>query len=247
MHSKRSDRPATTEPTTESSADGNLFNVVKPDAPKPPPEPIESAGGGDPPPQTPPEVHPEPPPDPFDPSRLRLRLDPGASLGIQKRLSFVPVRKPSKEWFIRTHPDRQNSWLETCVVELKEDRETYLVAPSLWGELAAESTFSPRLLVLAVSRLGTPFLWPIRLPGPDGKLDSWNASATEAAMLAQSEWVRVSANMELGAYDILTAPAIADEPTWPAEPLGELLRVAFRGKFIDSMDHPVLKRLRGEV
>ena len=37
------------------------------------------------------------------------------------------------------------------------------------------------------------------------------------------------------------------EPAWPAKTFGDLLKVAFRDRFIDSIDHPVLKRLRGEA
>src|SRR5690349_2804884 len=86
-----------------------------------------------------------PAPDPFDPSRLRLSQDFTAALGVKKLLTTVPVRKPSKEWFVRCHHDPAYR-IETCVVELKEDGETYLVDPSLWDELAGESTFGPRLL-----------------------------------------------------------------------------------------------------
>ena len=148
---------------------------------------------------------------------------------------------------MRTHTDREAYWLDTFVIELKEDREVYFVSPELWPALAGESTFSPRQLVRAVSRDGTPFLWPIRLPGPDGKLDSWSQSTTEAAILAQTSWVRVAANMALGAYDLFEATGIDAEPNWPRESMSELLRVAFRGKLIEEMDHPVLRRLRGEV
>src|SRR5262249_17913122 len=129
----------------------------------------------------------------------------------------------------------------------KEDRETYLVAPALWPALVAESTFSPRALFTAVSRQGVTFLWPVRLPGPDGKVDEWSRSALEAANLARDGWVRVAANMRLGAYDVFRATGDLPEPEWPDVPLRELLRVAFRERFIDSPDHPVLRRLRGEV
>ena len=69
--------------------------------------------------------------DPFDPSRLRLSQDFVAAAGVKKLLTTIPVRKPSKEWFIQTHAD-QTYRLQTCVIELKEDSETYLVDPSLW-------------------------------------------------------------------------------------------------------------------
>ncbi len=129
--------------------------------------------------------------DPFDPDRLRLSQDFGAAVGVRKLLTTVPVRKPSRERFVRTHPDEAYR-LQTAVLELKEDRETYLVSPRLWEALAAEATFSPRLLVTAVNRQGVLFLWPIRLPGADGKIDDWNRSALDAANLAREQWVRVS-------------------------------------------------------
>src|SRR5262245_54251364 len=186
------------------------------------------------------------PPNPFDPASLRLSQDFAAGLGVKKALLTVPVRKPDKTWFVRVHPDEAYR-LQTCVLELKEERETYLVAPALWPELAGEPTFSPRLLSTAVNRQGVLFLWPVRLPGPDGKLDEWNTSALEAVQIAQKEWVRVTANLSLGAYEVCKAIADLPEPKWPEQSLGELLPVAFKGRLIDSADHAVLRRLRGEV
>jgi hypothetical protein len=37
------------------------------------------------------------------------------------------------------------------------------------------------------------------------------------------------------------------EPNWPELPFKELLRVAFKDKYINSLDHPILRKLRGEV
>src|SRR5262249_52749602 len=109
-------------------------------------------------------------PDPFDPASLRLSQGFAASIGVKKALLAVPVRKPDKSWFVRVHPQEEYR-LQTAVIELKEDRETFLVDRSLWQELATEATFSPRALFTAVNRQGVLFLWPIRLPGADGKID----------------------------------------------------------------------------
>jgi hypothetical protein len=185
-------------------------------------------------------------PDPFAPANLRLSADQSANLGVKKALLTVPCRKPDKSWFVMAHPDPAY-YLQTAVIELKEDRETYLVAPALWPELAGESTFSPRALFTAVNRQGVVFLWPIRLPGADGKIDEWSKSALAAVDLAKKGWVRVAANMALGGYDCFQASARLDAPEWPEMPLKELLKIAFRDRFIDSLDHPVLRRLRGEV
>jgi hypothetical protein len=103
------------------------------------------------------------------------------------------------------------------------------------------------LLVLAINRQNVPFLWPIRLPGPNGKIDNWSRSALEASNKARERWVRISANTTLGAYEIAVANASLGEPDWPDLPFQDILRIAFRDRMIDSLDHIVLQRLRGEV
>jgi len=55
------------------------------------------------------------------------------------------------------------------------------------------------------------------------------------------------ANMSTGAYDIDEAHGKLGEPEWPELSMGELLKIAFKDRYIDSYDHPVLKRLRGEI
>jgi hypothetical protein len=187
-----------------------------------------------------------PAPDPFDPATLRLSQDTAAGLGIKKALLTVPVRKPDKSWFVRVHPDPAYH-LETFVVELKEDREVYLVARPLWLALGAEATFSPRALFTAINRQGVLFLWPIRLPGADGKVDEWSRTALQAADMATKGWVRVFANMALGAYEVWEANGQIADPQWSDLPMLELLRIAFKHRLIDTLDHPVLRRLRGEV
>jgi hypothetical protein len=196
--------------------------------------------------QTPPALSTRPAPaDLFaDLSALRLSQDFASTVGVKKALLTVPVRKPAREWFVRTNPALR---IETAVLELKEDREIFLLAPALWPELASESTFGPRALFAAMNRQGVLFVWPVRLPGPDGKIDDWNRSNLEAASMAETRWIRVASNMALGAYDVFEATADWPEPDWPDLSLNEILRVAFKGRVIDSLDHPVLKRLRGEA
>ncbi len=184
--------------------------------------------------------------NPFDPARFRLTQDFASQLGVKKLLITVPVRKPSREWWVQTHPD-DAYWLETAVLELKEDRETYLVVPELWPALSTEASFVRKVLVLTMNRQKVPFLWPIRMPGEDGKLDDWNHSALEAAQIARGRWVRVSADMSLGAYAVAESTADLSAPEWPDEPMSELLRVAFKRYLIEDQDHAVLRKLRGEV
>jgi hypothetical protein len=137
--------------------------------------------------------------------------------------------------------------MNTAVIELKEDRETYLVAKHLWPELAGEATFSPRALFTAMTRQNVLFVWPVRLPGADGKIDEWSRTALEAAEMARKQWCRVTANMSLGAYEVYHATGELGEPPWPDMPFNDVLRIAFKGRYIDRLDHPVLRKLRGEM
>jgi hypothetical protein len=184
-------------------------------------------------------------PDPFSPARLRLTPDLATGMGVKKAILKVPVRKPDKTWFVRAHPAPEYR-LETMVCEM-EGNEIYLLDPELWSLLSDESTVGPRLLVTAINRQNTLFLWPIKLPGPNGKNNNWNTTLKEAAELAQKGWVRVQANMNAGQYDVGMAPPGLPEPAWPSMPFQDLLKLAFKDHLIDDLDHPVLRRLRGEI
>lgn len=181
---------------------------------------------------------------PFDPSKLRLSQNFVETVGVKKALLTVPVRKPGRQDFIRVHPDRAFR-LETAVLELKEERETYLVDRAIWCELSGEIV--PKVLFTTINRQGVLILWPIRLPGEDGRHDEWNRSAMDAAHRAQQRWIRVAANMSLGANEAYDAVSSLPEPEWPDLDFQEILRLAFKDHFITSLDHPVILRLRGEM
>jgi hypothetical protein len=174
---------------------------------------------------------------------LRLSQDFAARVGTKKILAVVPVRKPDRQWWIRVHPD-PNMRFETAIFESKEEGATYLVDRSLWDELQPE--LIPKTIFTAVNTLGLIFLWPIKMPGPDGRLDDWNSSAMKGAVEGQTQWVRVAANKAEGAYNILYASAPKPDPVWPQATFQELLQIAFKDQFIKTMDHPVIRRLQGK-
>jgi hypothetical protein len=112
-------------------------------------------------------------PSPFDNlENIRVDHDYLATAGVSTALTTLRVRRPHREWFIRTHPDPAYR-IDTGLLILDEDSDAYYVAKSLWPDLLGfETGFALYRLRLAVSRQGTPFLWPIRLPGEDGKRSS---------------------------------------------------------------------------
>jgi hypothetical protein len=180
--------------------------------------------------------------DPFDPRNLRLNQDFFESSGVKKLLVTVPVRKPHKQDFIRVHSD--SDYRNDCaIIELQEDRESYLVTPSMAQDLRNEIQIVT--LFTAINRQGVVFLWPVSIPAADARVLEWHRSAREGAELAMTSWVRVQANMSLGAYEFVKATATIPDPEWPEETYTQLLRIAFRDRFVDRPDHPVVARLRG--
>jgi hypothetical protein len=89
--------------------------------------------------------------NPFDPERLRISQDFSAAIGVKKALLTIPIRKPDRQSFIRVHPDPAYR-VEVAMLELKEDREIFLVDRSLVSELPGE--VSARLLLTAINRQG---------------------------------------------------------------------------------------------
>src|SRR5262245_23164507 len=136
-------------------------------------------------------------PDPFDLASLRLNQSFIETVGTRKLVTTVPVRKPNPQDFVRVHPDAAYR-ADFALIDLREEREQYLLPTELVPALATEAVFAT--LFTAVNRQGVVFLWPVRLPPADGKQNEWWRSAREAAERAMSDWLRVKANLGLGAY-----------------------------------------------
>ena len=183
------------------------------------------------------------PPDPFDPASLRLGADYGAGIGVKRVISTVAVRRPGKQEWFRVRPGED--WrIETCIFELEAERETYLVDRSLWSELAGE--IHPALVLVCVNRATDIFLWRCKLPGPDGRPNVWNESGLRIALAAENRWVRMASNMAAGHYEHFEPVTELPDPEWPPLTFTEILRVAFRDRMIDSLEHPIVRQLRGQ-
>jgi hypothetical protein len=183
-------------------------------------------------------------PDPFDIESLRLKPSFLETAGVKKLLTTVPVRRPSPQDFVRVRPEpayRENF----ALVELKDDREDFLVRPEILPELAGEVVY--KTLFTAINRQGVVFLWPVKLPAPDDRKSEWPRSAREAAEMAMTRWIRMKANLSLGAYEITVAESTMADPVWPDLSFQELVRLAFRDRMITTLDHVVIKRLRGQT
>jgi hypothetical protein len=185
-------------------------------------------------------------PNPFgDLSALRLDQSYADTVGVKKLLTTVPVRKPNRQDFVRVHPDPGYRLTPAAIIEVKEDREVYLVMPSMAQALTGE--FATVTLLTTINRQGTLHLWPVKLPDPQGRQNEWHRSAAEGAERAMKKWVRVTASMSLGAYEIFEASGDLPDPVWPDFSFQEILKIAFRERLVDRPDHPLVQRLQGIV
>jgi len=182
------------------------------------------------------------PPDPFDPAALRYSQDFVGMSGVKKLITTVRVKKPNKQDFFRVHPSPDYR-ATVLMIHLKEDQEYFLVQPSLAQALDGETV--AKTIYTVINRQGVVSLWPVTLPPPDGKDNEWWRSERDAAERAMTKWIRLKSNMSLGANEILEGPPCLAEPEWPDMPFKDLLRIAFDGRLVERLDHPIIKRLRG--
>ena len=104
--------------------------------------------------------------DPFDLAKLRVSQDFLETTNVKKLLTTVPIRKPGAQDFVRVHPSPQ--YRETlALLELKEDREIYIVNLAAVPELQTECFIAT--LFTAINRTGVLFMWPVRVPAADGR------------------------------------------------------------------------------
>ena len=129
-------------------------------------------------------------PDPFDLKALQLTQDFIGTAGVKKQLLTIPVRKPNPQDFIRVHPDEQYR-ANLLTIELKDDREIYLVTPTLYAALQGETTCAT--IFTAINRQGVTFLWAVRIPPVDAKDNAWWQSSREGAELAMKVWGQIAA------------------------------------------------------
>ena len=85
---------------------------------------------------------------------------------------------------------------------------------------------------------------------PSRNLDNdWNGTNVIGADTAKARWTQVTSRKEEGVegykIDWARDPDAFPEPKWPTQSLNELIGASFKGRLIDTEDHPALLRLIG--
>lgn len=179
-------------------------------------------------------------------SVLNLRLSQNyAAVSFGKLVNvLVPVAKPPKANFFQVHPGQEYSTILNLLDGSKLGNEgMYAVGPEVAPLVQDQLRLTQ--LRLGVTSQGAPYLVPVPLAGPDGRLNAWHLSLARAVDMAQTRWIRLSANMMRGGYDVFEAIGQLPEPQWPVESFENLLEIAFKGRVITDESHLLVQQLLG--
>lgn len=177
----------------------------------------------------------------FDLNEIRISGDLGDFADSEEH-SATMVRKPRSQSYFRAHPNAEMR-ADVFLLWFEEDHKWYMVRKHLWKELADELT--PVKLVTCVDYGGEQFLWPVKLPLSSGRGSSWGHSALAAADTATKRWLRLISDMKNQKYRYQVGSEELPAPDWPEKSLNDLMLEAFADSIIDTLDHPVIRRLRG--
>jgi len=163
--------------------------------------------------------------------------------GAAELLNDLPVRKPHRNWFFRTHPDPE---LTATIWVLGDDRDSteYLVLKDALVDL--KDYAKRKQLLVCQNDNGNSFVWLIGRP-VDMEND-WNTSALAIANIARGGWIQCKSNRQMGRYRAhQPISASLPEPEWPKKlgDLDEVLNLAFGQHVIRDRNHPVARRVLG--
>jgi hypothetical protein len=180
----------------------------------------------------------------FDPKRYRqvqsYRADESAGW-MRKHQTIIPVRKPNKKQFVRSHPSAEYRADAMPTIADETTGDVYLLDADLNLPADIENKIDLLNLVTSITTDGSVFLWCYK-----NSTNSWSDSARIAIRAASQKWVRVIADRSSNGY-ILEYPVVAPpDPVWPPMAFAEILETAFGSRYIDSLQHPLVRKLRGD-
>jgi hypothetical protein len=158
------------------------------------------------------------------------------------RLGSIEVRKPKKQEWFRAHP---KMFAEISVIRRESTGDFYAVDPELVRELEAETREA--YIAAAISYEGAKFLWPIIRPKTDGSGIQLFENDLADLALSRECWIR--RQWMPGSKSYKVDQANTDKaPEWPENTsIGDWVKRAFRGRFIDNLDHQLVRQLRGDL
>ena len=158
------------------------------------------------------------------------------------------LRRPGQHEFVRVVGGDDFNISPVALFEFRtgyEEVDTYLLTHEISAHESFNNDFIPVKIVLAVNSDGHFFLWPLKLLDKKGKPNDWYASAIDVAELAKIRWIKMTSNMDKKRYEAVTAEDDFDLPDLPVQNFNCILQASLSGMVIDSLNHPIAKKIRG--
>ena len=171
---------------------------------------------------------------------MLLPEDADGDLRTEEVPGLPRLSRPSNTAFFRTRAGHSGN-INTLEVDYDGERTVHLVAPQVAKLLPGEAAIKSKRAVVCITREGALHLWLISLGGTD----TWTYSAIKATELAENQWVRATSSRSLGEYRCVTAEGIDEQPKWPKESFIDILSRAFDGRVIDTLNHAIIRQLKG--
>jgi hypothetical protein len=159
-----------------------------------------------------------------------------------RRLGSIEVRKPKRQEWFRSHPEMFG---EISILRRESTGDFYVVDPALLQELVEETREA--YIAAAISYEGALFLWPIIKPKTDGSGIQLFENDLADLSLSRECWIR--RQWVFGSKSYRVDQANTDRPPeWPENTsISDWVQRAFRGRFIDNLDHQLVRQLRGDL
>jgi len=189
---------------------------------------------------------------PFDFETLRVTTET-LPIVVKRVVNSIPVKRPSPGIdFFRIRPG--DEWkFHTYMLDLGSNNYgegKFLLDPALYNEVIETKKLKLVTIYTGIT-FGSNEIFLSDIPEPDseGKDSEYNRTRRLAYKAAETQWVKLQRNDPIGAYDTILAMSQLPEPEWPAEPenIIKAIELAFKDRFIDDHNHPILKKLRGEL
>jgi hypothetical protein len=186
------------------------------------------------------------PADPFDPMNLGISTDYAAAINAQTSAKPFELRKPNDQEFFRTSPRENHHLPVVSITDKQEMGRVYIVSGALREAVMAEFPRAVRATDLVLTQIlaGASLVWPV--PRAEDRGGKWHSSQRAACDQGKTRWTNMAAGR--GLYEITTVNNQKEVDWDQFPPFREIIRqAAGEGRLIDSLDHSLLKKLRGEV
>jgi hypothetical protein len=182
--------------------------------------------------------------DGFDLTKYAYKPIGGAA--IKREQLTIPEGRP-KDTYFRIDP-RPHMQLAVSILEYKPEGrlspDIYILTPDVAELLGRRPKHA--VIRVCVCRPNILRLWAVKVPQTDrGMPNSFTQSTWEAVETLEKQWGRLDMNESGTGYDVILPENQWAEPEWRDDSLGSLIQKAFKGRFVDDMEHDIIKTLRG--